>query len=224
MKQLQATLKTQGQLIGVDLFGVTELNDLMEHELTIDNTILDGYSRALSIGIVIPKSLMQQLLTQNNISSNLYDQFLDHTILPMLDRAALFMTLILEKKGFHALPLPAKLSQWAPQTPYYFHDLMASYAGIGWLGKNNALVSKSYGTRIRCTTIITDAPLPADTPVASQCDQCTLCIEQCPAQALSGIPFHPLHHPDVRRDSQKCLSQGSGSCGKCLAVCPFNQA
>lgn len=67
------------------------------------------------------------------------------------------------------------------------HKTVARLAGVGWIGKCALLVTKQFGSAIRYSTVLTDAPLPTGTPVdASECGQCRACVAICPAGAPSG--------------------------------------
>ncbi|MBR0308972.1 MAG: epoxyqueuosine reductase, partial [Mogibacterium sp.] len=39
------------------------------------------------------------------------------------------------------------------------HKTVATRAGLGWIGKNNLLVTPEYGSAIRISSLLTDAPL-----------------------------------------------------------------
>ena len=61
------------------------------------------------------------------------------------------------------------------------HKTAATRAGLGWIGKCALLVTEQYGSGIRLSTILTDAPLEVGVPVeASRCGGCTACQSVCP--------------------------------------------
>jgi epoxyqueuosine reductase len=58
-------------------------------------------------------------------------------------------------------------------------------AGLGVFGRHNLVMHPRFGTRIIFTAILTESPVESDPPVQEElCDQCNLCVEACPAQAL----------------------------------------
>jgi epoxyqueuosine reductase QueG len=64
---------------------------------------------------------------------------------------------------------------------------LAARSGLGWIGKNGLLISAEHGTRVGIGTVLTDAALKHDAPLAQGCpEDCLLCVEQCPAAALDG--------------------------------------
>jgi epoxyqueuosine reductase QueG len=63
-------------------------------------------------------------------------------------------------------------------------------AGLGVLGKNNLVVSKRYGPRVRFGAVFTDADWPANGPPLDYfCPSCTLCWNACPTRALGPAGF-----------------------------------
>ena len=50
---------------------------------------------------------------------------------------------------------------WCTPLP---HKTVATRTGLGWIGKNCLLVTKEYGSAVRLSSLLTDAPLPAGTP------------------------------------------------------------
>ena len=116
------------------------------------------------------------------------------------------------------------------------HKTIARLAGLGWIGKSALLVTEQYGSMVRLSTVMTDAPLetgaPMDTP---KCGDCMICTNACPAGAVQGNNWKP----DCKRDhifdavrcrktarelSDKYVSSEAGTiCGKCIFICPYTQ-
>jgi len=115
------------------------------------------------------------------------------------------------------------------------HKTVATRAGIGWIGKCALLVTERYGSMIRLSSILTDAPLKADKPVnRSKCGGCMICTDACPAGAVSGKGWEPGIYRDDFFDPIKCrktareraeqgFGGGSTICGKCIEVCPYTR-
>ena len=107
---------------------------------------------------------------------------------------------------------------------------LAVKAGLGELGRNNILVSKHYGSRVRIGGVSTNYPLiyddPIDIGVQHFCDLCKKCAENCPSRALTlgakenvrGIQKWPT---DVERCHRYWRSIGT-DCGVCMAACPYS--
>lgn len=110
----------------------------------------------------------------------------------------------------------------------------AKRAGLGWIGKNSNLISRSAGSFLFIGEIILNLELEYnDLPEGDFCGSCTLCIEACPTQAI-------LDNRTI--DSEKCISyqtienrgeipselEGKLSgrlfgCDICQDVCPWNR-
>ncbi|NLO74326.1 MAG: epoxyqueuosine reductase [candidate division WS1 bacterium] len=74
-------------------------------------------------------------------------------------------------------------------------EYAAHAAGLGEMGRGGFFLTPEFGPRQFFTAVITDLPLEADAPFAgSVCDACGLCVEACPALALSReeLVEHPL--------------------------------
>lgn len=108
----------------------------------------------------------------------------------------------------------------------------AERAGIGWFGKNSNVLLPGQGSWFLLGSVVTDAPLPAGTPVEDGCGTCRRCLSSCPTGALVA--------PGVL-DARKCLAwllQAPGvfpfehraalggriyGCDDCQEVCPANR-
>ncbi|MCU0371042.1 MAG: hypothetical protein MUC31_06480 [Bacteroidales bacterium] len=114
------------------------------------------------------------------------------------------------------------------------HKMVATRAGLGWIGKSDLFVSKAFGPRLRLVSILAGIPLDCDVEpvVQSRCGACRICMDRCPAGAINGKPWDT----SVRREEffdafacrEKCKELGEKHlqmnvrvCGICVAVCPF---
>lgn len=116
------------------------------------------------------------------------------------------------------------------------HKTVATRAGMGWIGKSALLVTRKYGSALRISTILTNAPLTADTPVdESNCKDCRKCMEECPGGAVMGMNWSVTSDRKELLDPVKCrakarelswnrLRREISLCGKCILVCPFTQS
>ena len=108
----------------------------------------------------------------------------------------------------------------------------AVHAGLGWIGKNDVLISEKYGPRVRLSAVLIDAEFEYGQPVtASKCPvDCTSCIDVCPCGALKNRLWTIDAQRDELIDFQKCNRMRSASieklgrkneCGLCMAACPY---
>jgi epoxyqueuosine reductase QueG len=100
------------------------------------------------------------------------------------------------------------------------HKTIAVLGGIGWIGKNNLLVTHEYGSGLCLGAILTDAPLNIvkRKPLGSECSACTVCKDICEANALKG---HMWNTATLREDMIDV--DGCTTCIKCLMHCPWTQ-
>lgn len=115
--------------------------------------------------------------------------------------------------------------------PFSF-KFAAVNAGLGWIGKNDVVITARYGPRVRLSAILIDAPFDHGVPVAeSRCPEgCRLCVDICPCKALKDRRWHiDALRADII-DYQRCNRMRSAfiprlgrksACGLCLAACPF---
>ena len=98
------------------------------------------------------------------------------------------------------------------------------------------LINKQYGSAIRLSGILTDAPFETATPIIqSLCGRCTACVKLCPAQAIKGHDWSVgvsrddlVDAPTCRKVARQRAELGFGRadvtiCGKCIEVCPFTK-
>ncbi len=109
---------------------------------------------------------------------------------------------------------------------------VAERAGIGWTGKNCAVITPEYGSWVYLGELITNLPFPSDTPVTEQCGDCTLCIDACPTGALVGpgqlhagscVSFLTQTKESVSDEMKKKIGNRLYGCDTCQIVCPHNK-
>lgn len=219
ISQLNAVLNPDDSL----LIGVADLSQIVQSDLKY----------GISIAMPIQKHIVKGIL--NSPTEAYFDEY--HELERKLNALALSGEKFLLEKGFHAYAQTSERvkedSDWRTEVPY---KTIATNAGIGWIGKSCLLITEKYGSAIRLSSILTDAPLICDEPIReSRCGGCQKCVDSCPAHALSGVTWSV----DVDRDSilnkEACvekqieLTRQNTSytteflCGKCFAVCPFTQ-
>jgi len=114
------------------------------------------------------------------------------------------------------------------------HKMIATLAGLGWIGKSALLITEKYGAAVRLATVLTDAEFEAAKPLnASSCGECVKCVENCPAKAISGRNWELGLEREMMYDAFACcdmtrrLSNKIGLnahiCGICINVCPWTQ-
>jgi epoxyqueuosine reductase len=217
--------------LGADFYGVADL--LPAKEFIADQGGIDvaEYPKAISIGIVLLDDIVNQLTHrfERSVAVN-YRHHAYNIINLRLDMIASRLSSILQKNGNKALPIPASERYDDERICAMFsHKLAANLAGLGWIGKNCLLVTPEFGTRVRWTTILTDAPLKTNAkPVDDGCEECKDCVDICPVSAFTGKSFKAEEVREERYDARKCekyfeVMEEAGKipvCGMCIYVCP----
>ena len=100
------------------------------------------------------------------------------------------------------------------------HKTIARLAGIGWIGKNNLLVTLNFGSAICIGVVITDAPLEVSLSksIQSKCYNCNVCVEVCMPKVLKGHVWSLKTQREDMLDVKKCIT-----CMSCLIFCPYTQ-
>lgn len=100
------------------------------------------------------------------------------------------------------------------------HKTIAILAGVGWIGKNNLLITPEYGCGICIGVILTDAPLNVSRPqiIEANCEGCETCLGFCNTNALKGC----LWNKSVLREEMINVFECT-TCMRCLVHCVYTQ-
>jgi len=196
----------------------------------------DSLLRGISIAVSLPPEVVAAL--GGGPTRTYYDAY--GVANQKLDALALRCACWLENAGFRAWAQTRDnvdggdtLDEYTTRLP---HKTVATLAGMGWIGKDALLVTREFGSAVRITSVLTDAPLPADEPVTvSHCGTCDKCVRMCPAAALRGVTWQPgitatAELVDVEncsktaaRLSLKNYGIDFDICGMCFHACPFTR-
>ena len=135
-------------------------------------------------------------------------------------------------RGFQAQPLAAsERTDRVTIKGDFPHKTAATRAGLGWIGRNCQLITRTFGPWVRLGTIFTDMPLPFGLPVERNfCGRCRRCVDACPAGALEGNTWYPglpredlldVHACDNWKIEHYFQYHKGHICGRCSAVCPY---
>jgi epoxyqueuosine reductase len=220
---------------GADFFGVADLTLAHDEILRQGGAGLAAYPLAISIGIALLNTIVDQLPQRSNRAVAVsYRHHSYDVINQRLDLIISHVSSMLQREGHLALPIPAsKRIDDSRICAAFSHKLAASLAGLGWIGKSCLLVTPERGPRVRWATVLTDAPLPiTGKPLQERCGSCTQCVAICPVQAFTGEPFRSSEPREKRYDARKCdryfatLKEKdieTAVCGLCLYACPYGK-
>jgi epoxyqueuosine reductase len=124
----------------------------------------------------------------------------------------------------------------------------AARAGLGFVGKNAMLISRSFGNWLFLAAILTrveftpDAPLRGkpetrnsklETSVGALCGKCTRCMDACPTRALPApgvldarrcISYLTIENKGaIPREFRAAIGDRIYGCDICAEVCPWNR-
>jgi len=204
--------------------------------------LLRRFPRAIALGKRLSTTVVEQLPRAKGGRQHLtiFYTYRAHTelVVHTLQLAALELTTLIEEAGYQAYPVYRGSILAEERLSAVPLKIAAHLAGLGWIGRNGLLVTPEYGPRVWLVTLLTDAPLTAGSPLPNLCGECRLCVEACPAGALSGVPFNPEeprearfnHHACAEYSRSRLLSLGVSdpsypryACGLCLYICPFGR-
>ena len=218
MRELRDRLNGQAAELGVRLFGVADLEALLETESGLFAKLPGSFPRAISMGLRLSDAVI------DGIEDRPTPLYFHHyrQVNYQLDRAALQVSIELQDAGFSALPIPA--SQFTGEKPmrgHVCHRSIGFSAGLGWWGRNNLLVNPRFGSRFRLVTVMTDALLPTDTPIEADCGTCRACVSACPAGAISEGPAEFDRDACYKKLCEFCRLPyvGQHICGLCVKAC-----
>ncbi len=105
-------------------------------------------------------------------------------------------------------------------------------AGVAWWGKSTMVIAPRFGPWLLLGSVVTDALLVADSPMARDCGTCTACIPACPTGALDAVGTldatrciaYWLQTPGIIPHALRIpIGNRVYGCDECLIACPPGQ-
>jgi epoxyqueuosine reductase len=203
---------------GASLFGVAETSAVKENFHSLSPKALKGLERAVTIAFHLSDRVIEDVVDG---PTKLYF-FHYQRVNVLLDELALKITHFIQDRGWQALPIPAsQIIDWEKQRAHVSHKHVALQAGLGWIGRNNLLVSPQFGARLRLVTVLTSMPLKVDEPLARSCDDCRACISSCPSRSIKERPedFDHMGCYHQIKALVKAAGISQNICGLCVKAC-----
>ncbi|MGL4990165.1 MAG: tRNA epoxyqueuosine(34) reductase QueG [Sarcina sp.] len=113
---------------------------------------------------------------------------------------------------------------------------IAYLAGVGFVGKNNMIITKKYGSYVFLGEIITDIDIADDDirsfeeiPKFKECGECEICYCKCPTKSINKVKKNPnicmsyiTQKKDIDDKFIKLMNGRVFGCDSCQLECPYN--
>ena len=116
---------------------------------------------------------------------------------------------------------------------------IAYLSNVGFIGKNNMIITKKHGSYVFLGEIITDLEIESETKrtfnmIANyeECGECRICIGECPTKSINKIKINPniclsyMTQKKELNDKEINLLKKKGNifgCDFCQLKCPYNE-
>jgi len=172
---------------------------------SLPNNITEEYKCAVLFAKALSKNFVNTLKGGNKPKPN---EVL--TVEHKMEKLAVKLADRLETEGYKSI---SKLKH--ARLP---HKTVALMAGLGFIGKNNLLVTEKYGCALMFGKVLTTAPFitASETPKEPQCGECTVCVDVCPTKSLRGNVWNTATTRDEMMVRKLCTV-----CAKCMVWCPY---
>lgn len=190
-----------------------------------------GFHSAILIGIPLsPHYLRMVSKTPDYVKNMVQNKEIDidefHIKEVLTDKIADDLATWLNEKGYTSYSQSEKniletnfYNENEKRTPLP-HKTIAGYAGIGWIGKHNLLVTEEFGSGISMCTVLTNAPVESKKKESRKtlCGNCNVCKEICKENAITGNNWHINGKREDIIDVFKCTT-----CLECMVHCIWTQ-
>lgn len=113
---------------------------------------------------------------------------------------------------------------------------LAYLSGIGFIGRNNMVITKQYGSYVFLGEILTTLELPCEEVRTveelrdyKECGDCRNCYNECPTKSINGARINPniclsflTQKKDISEKEIGLLKGNVFGCDFCQIVCPYN--
>lgn len=225
MENISADLKQMLLKKGAALVGFGDISELVKDQ---DNVMRYG----ISVVVCMTPNVVRNI--ENGPTKDYYLEYKRLNIL--LDDLVIAGAEFLQNKGYKALAqTTTSVKEFGNYRTIFPHKSFATRAGIGWIGKCALLVTEEYGSAIRLSSILTNAPLEFSEPInEAKCSKsCMVCVNACPAGAATGEEWDVTKDRDDFFNPVLCRKQArlqagkigieATICGKCIQICPYTQ-
>ncbi|WP_042455083.1 tRNA epoxyqueuosine(34) reductase QueG [Neobacillus dielmonensis] len=189
--------------------------------------LLDGANSIISIALAYPSKMKYRVESKIGERRGIFSRAswgLDyhHILKDRLEKLEAFIIAKVPEAKVKSMVDTGELSDRA----------VAERAGIGWSGKNCAVITPEFGSYVYLGEMITNLPLEPDEPMEDQCGSCTKCLEACPTGALVQggqinakrcISFLTQTKEMIPEEFRDKIGNRLYGCDSCQTACPYNK-
>ncbi len=139
---------------------------------------------------------------------------------------ALDFCIQMEKHSVLAIPIPTNESEYDSNTGRWrcivSQKHAAQAAGLGSIGRHSLLITPEFGSMVWLGMVLTEAELEPDELTEKICNNCNLCVEICPINALETDEIKQQNCWDFAFGDDTEKKKWRISCHKCRDICPYN--
>lgn len=215
-----------------ELYSNVDLNGPRSEDSVTEPINIPHYPFGISIILAHPKNVIKNI--HNAPTMDYYNAY--HRLNNKLDELAILCAEYIKEQGYNAYPLTVSATkEYGIFRTVMPHKTVAVRAGLGWIGKSALFITEKYGSAVRLTSVLTDAPLEYNKQImTSKCGSCMLCTLACPGKAISGRAWSPELDRDEFFDAMACrkkareiaanaIDKQITLCGKCIEICPYTR-
>ena len=205
-------IRQELQKRNVNIIRFVEISKLSERQT-------QGFTKAILLGMKLSQKFITDV--QENIPIK-HDEFIEQE--EYTDRLADWLAEFIRQKGYQAYSqsekshIENKNFDKKTKTSVLPHKTIALLGGLGFIGKNNLLITEEYGCAFSMCTVLTNAPIETENTsiIASKCGECEACINICPTKAIHGKKWTQGIERELLIDITKC------NCPlKCMVHCTW---
>lgn len=149
-----------------------------------------------------------------------------NSITPKMDAIALNFCIEMEKHGVVCVPIPTNENVWDKETGRWRSIVSqkhaAQAAGLGTIGRHSLLITPEFGSMVWLGTVLCNLELEPDPLKDNICNNCNLCVNACPVNALVEKDLNQRVCWDYAFGDDEEKKVWTISCHKCRDICPYN--
>ena len=192
----------------VDVLGVGSLADAEGRDAEVLRNMADGMNTLVAVGCAMDKRTLELACRQKAEDGSTYvgDQI---QMMYRSNQTAQNIASALRNMGYRAVaaedltldsfPTASRLNDFMPGLRV--HGPFMAAAGLGNVGRGGFNLHPQHGPRLRCTYILTDAPLKATEKLTASCPEgCVACAKACGVCAMKADAAAKI----MERNEERC--------------------